>query len=533
RTHIEQETLLRRPESRKILCSVRDDSSSLLWLRDDDSCGTRKSTFTETSEFLDASFTFDPEVLKSRAYLSAMRSNLKQAVRGSNQRSKQQTLPQRRSTNEFGDTATPANRGKWTLNARQAASRQCLEESSESSLGFSGLRRDQSSDTLSVSPSISPIHGSNGQLVTDPARHRLLHMPSLLRSRDSLSGSSRASTKSPSNSEKLENGRDETQILMVGNTKEAAIFLERSMILAYGHNYTKAEKSTYRSTILQILVADMKGLLLAMRNLGIPLAEESSEWHAHILEETAEEDWEIEPSVIMTAVVTLWKDPGVVEAFDRKDTCNTFEEADFFKAIQRISKPGYEPSLEDISRASISSDNVQDVLIPRKSAGKRYQYRFINNIGPDSGGNQWVYTSGDVSLLVHVVDTNAYDIMGNDDVTTNPFKQDLVFFQKVCSSRWLAETPVLVLVSNIGAMTKRLQDSPIHQYFPDFTGQPKNLSYVKSYFRNLYLHVERKYNMRVWVDFTESGANAVIGKTVVGIIDKILTEDSVLSYGLR
>ena len=84
-TQIEQDAFLQRQESCRILSSLRDESSSLLWLRDDDSCGTKKSAYTETSEFLDASFVFDPEVSKSRAYLAVMKSNLKRAVTASAQ----------------------------------------------------------------------------------------------------------------------------------------------------------------------------------------------------------------------------------------------------------------------------------------------------------------------------------------------------------------------------------------------------------------------------------------------------------------
>ena len=84
-TQIEQDAFLQRQESRRILSSLRDESSSLLWLRDDDSCGTKKSVYTETSEFLDASFVFDPKVFKSRAYLAVMKSNLKRVVTASAQ----------------------------------------------------------------------------------------------------------------------------------------------------------------------------------------------------------------------------------------------------------------------------------------------------------------------------------------------------------------------------------------------------------------------------------------------------------------
>ena len=204
----------------------------------------------------------------------------------------------------------------------------------------------------------------------------------------------------------------------------------------------------------------------------------------------------------------------------------------YFGSIERISQYNYEPSLEDISRASLESQDVKNVLIPRKSAGKRYHYRFIDTVDSDAGGSQWIYTSENVSLVVHVVDTAAYDVTCHDNASMNGVKQDLVLFQQICSSRWLAETPVLVLLSNTGEMTEKLRHSSIHHHFADFSGESTDIANVKSYFRNLFLRVDRKYKMRIWVEYVESGATAGIGKTVVGTIDKILTEESILRYGI-
>lgn len=59
---------------------VKDDTSSLLWLRDADSCYSERSAFEENSELLDTIFDFDLEVFKSKAYLLAMRSNMKHEI---------------------------------------------------------------------------------------------------------------------------------------------------------------------------------------------------------------------------------------------------------------------------------------------------------------------------------------------------------------------------------------------------------------------------------------------------------------------
>lgn len=56
---------------------VKDDTSSLLWLRDADSClSGRQSMMSESSTTLEVSFEFDHEVFSSKAYQSVIRSAL-------------------------------------------------------------------------------------------------------------------------------------------------------------------------------------------------------------------------------------------------------------------------------------------------------------------------------------------------------------------------------------------------------------------------------------------------------------------------
>lgn len=205
----------------------------------------------------------------------------------------------------------------------------------------------------------------------------------------------------------------------------------------------------------------------------------------------------------------------------------------FFNSIRRISEMSYEPSLEDMSRASLKGPDIQNVVIPRKSTGKRFNYRFIDNFDIDSSGSQFIYTSEEVSLVVHVVDTATYDVMYPDQENCNGIQKDLMLLKQICSSRWLAETPVLILLSNTDEMKDKLRQSPVRDYFEDFSADPTNEAHVKAYFRELFLHSEKKYNMRVWVEFLGSGVTAKIGQNAIGIIDKVFTEETVLHYGLR
>ncbi|KAI4114114.1 MAG: hypothetical protein LQ345_005050, partial [Seirophora villosa] len=254
----------------------------------------------------------------------------------------------------------------------------------------------------------------------------------------------------------------------------------------------------------------------------------------YIMNDSAKGDWDFLPAAASTAVAVLWKDPVVIDAYHRQGTGHQLDESEyFFNAIERLSHQSYDPSLEDISRASMKTHDVENLLLLKKAAGRRSQYRIIDTVGSHASGSKWVYTSDTVALVVHIVDMATYDVTLDDDKSTNQLKQDLIFFQKICSSSWLAETPILVLLGSAPEFTEKLQRSPIKDHFPGFAGRDSNLADAKAYFRNLYLQTDRRYKMRVWVDFIDKGATAAIGKGSVGIIDKILTEDSILTYGLR
>lgn len=72
----DQNIILQNDESRHIMHLVKDDTSSLLWLKDTDSYFGRQSIFSESSSMLDVNFDFDPKILNSKPYQAAIRSAL-------------------------------------------------------------------------------------------------------------------------------------------------------------------------------------------------------------------------------------------------------------------------------------------------------------------------------------------------------------------------------------------------------------------------------------------------------------------------
>ena len=322
--------MLKKPESRRILSSLRDTSSSLLWLRDDQSCGTQRSTHTETSEFLDSSFEFDAEVFRSKVYLTAMRSHLKQAVKISARKIRNGSTNSKTNSIKIDDERKLAARGggrQPSVTSKKLKEPQ-LYDLIPSDTGIQEYMTDTQSIT-SYEPFASPpayekkdaeealnFPFHDGNFTPQANRHTSrekdqilqanLQVPSLFKSRISDLSSSRSS---------MYNASSETHILLTGNAKTSALLFQRSMKLAYGRNYTKVAKEAFRMNILHKMILNMQSLLVLTRDLGVSL-DPGSELHAHVISTVKVADvYDCLPTSVSTALAVLWRDPGILNTF--------------------------------------------------------------------------------------------------------------------------------------------------------------------------------------------------------------------------
>ena len=159
------------------------------------------------------------------------------------------------------------------------------------------------------------------------------------------------------------------------------------------------------------------------------------------------------PSDVSTAIAELWIDSGILEAFRRTDrfgkngdpeeydillygTVNALMSlGSFLNSIQRVTQKDYQPSLGYLSRASMEDQDVRNVMIPRKSAGRCSCYRFIDTVESSASGDLWIDASEDIPLVFQVVDLGAFDVTHFGGTFSHDSQRDVVLFKRVYSSR--------------------------------------------------------------------------------------------------
>lgn len=334
--------LLQKRESRQIVDSVRDDSSSLLWLRDDESCCTQKTTITETSEFLDTSFTFDREIFNCKPYQVAIRSNMKQAVRGSSAMfrgkgaSRNNLLDPwdgnaRQTVSQLSENSLPQRglRGRAALESLRNdegfasdGSREAQQEVSAPSGTALENHTNSAAGSLTYSSRSSIASGedfSTPKGISMQVLRRGLHFPNLLKSRSTFSTTSLHSI----NSEKAVRparsaSHGDAKILLIGSTVTTRSTLLSSMKLAYGNHYTRSEKESFKTSIFNNIIEYMQTVLEEMVSLELPLDNnENSKYASSLLSQPIPIRTSTIPAVIATALIALRHDSGVVKYAQR------------------------------------------------------------------------------------------------------------------------------------------------------------------------------------------------------------------------
>lgn len=184
---------------------------------------------------------------------------------------------------------------------------------------------------------------------------------------------------------------------------------------------------------------------------------------------------------------------------------------------------------------AIEDDGIPETLISRRYAGIHYRYRIYDVIGLHSKENEWIYSLDEMSILIYVVDVSAYNLSASAShaAPSSCIQEDLALFEQICSSKWLAMTPILLLLSNTDVLKSKLREFPLADHFSDYTGSLTDLEAAKIFLRQRFLGLNQKYGMRIRVVFTDSVATVKLGKVIVANIDKILTEGRVLTFGAR
>lgn len=514
----EQNRLLQSDESRHIFQQVEDDKSSLLWLRDKDSCRTAvHSLVSESSDLSDLDFDFDREVFNSRAYRTAARANMREAL----SRTKKGKTVQREGSSlddsvedvESGCSIEPEDdvqtviaepEDSWPL--KDGILVGIVTEISQPD----PIICEDNVTNYGIERPISPSYDNGrkrGGAEPGPSISRKKPLPELPSSLNHMppSAATEDSSQASSKISKNETQRQHEYVTNPSvldhapNTPRQPFFQRRDSLLShFGRKKSDMPKlSNSRFSFLS-------GLLQQPRTSQVPSAGINK---SHLATYKVLEESKKCPKVLILGTSGAGKSTLLKKmTMFAGGTHSIFQREDYRETIQNI--------LGTWNRTTGITENI---LVLNEIA-----YRIYDVGGHKAERRKWIHCYENVEIIIFCVDISGYDSCVPEDEYVNNMQDALHLFDDICNLGQLDKTSVILLFTKIDLLQRKLASSPINSCFPDFDGDLTSLEEAKAYFASRFLSLNQNPEKKIEVYFDNIVSNPSAGKLAFAVLETCL-----------
>ncbi|KAE8371867.1 G-protein alpha subunit-domain-containing protein [Aspergillus bertholletiae] len=476
---IEQSFFLQRSESREVFNRIKDDTSSLLWLRDSDSEMTKKTTVAEDLSLIETRFTFDPDLFSSRVYCSAARSTMVHAL--------------------MGDPVKPSPREPGVVSADNATE-----------MAFS-IMSDEEASSVWRPTEYSPNH-----------KHpiRSINTGRALSLREGLIRP-RTAPSLVSNIFPTRQRSRATSFLTVRQGKRSSQWLssiamwdlwrgEQSPRSSISDNTVKHTHSAPASHRVLLLGSSQSGKSTALNVLnllvGCPL-DISQLFQARItlleslnnqLRQLLEQN---EPSLYSADDV-----PRKWEVM--RSTSDSV--AQLLEALYM-----YMPSLQDMMWCYTRSTGI---TMARYTNGPS-EVIFCDSSGRRGERKKWNRIFDGATRVLYFVDAGSYDQSLMENNGANRLAEELTLFDSICAAEKLGHVEIVLFIHKMDKLERKLRTVPFDctdfESWGAFSGESQSLSDVKDYLYSTFSAIAQKSSRSITVTFTSLTRPEEFGRTIL------------------
>ncbi len=221
--------------------------------------------------------------------------------------------------------------------------------------------------------------------------------------------------------------RRELKLLLLGTGGSGKSTIAKQMKVIHLNGYTDTEKMLYTEFVHLNIFQGFKALVRAMDDLknypddgllGLCDQLRALTVHHGNIEMTPEMGQRLK---------SLWEDPVTKEVWRKSAVARQEESAIyFFDNLGRCCATGYVPTLEDVLHVRIKTTGIKEIAF----AFKGFTFRVVDVGGQRSERRKWIHCFQDVTAVLYVVSLADYDLMMEEDPTTNRLMESLDLFNK-------------------------------------------------------------------------------------------------------
>jgi guanine nucleotide-binding protein subunit alpha-12 len=178
----------------------------------------------------------------------------------------------------------------------------------------------------------------------------------------------------------------------------------------------------------------------------------------------------------------------------------------------------------------------QDALHARKATKgivehefdiKGIPFKMVDVGGQRSQRAKWFQCFEEVTSILFLVSSSAFDQVLMEDRTTNRLVESCNIFETIVNNKFFSNVSIILFLNKTDLLEKKVHTTNIKDFFPNFQGHPHKLSDVQQFILQMFDSKRRERSKALFHHFT----TAIDTENIKFVFHAV--KDTILQYNLK
>jgi len=294
--------------------------------------------------------------------------------------------------------------------------------------------------------------------------------------------------------------RNEIKMLLLGAGESGKSTILKQMKLIHLEGFSDDELITmYKPAIIENIVQLFQGLAECVKNKGEELQDQNVDFGKNLVDAivTYQDYADKYPQLL-----DLWKDPKIQETANDPNAKLSLVLLDsapyWYKHIDRILTPDYQPTVKDIIKSRTKTTGIQDIVFEIDG----YKFKLTDVGGQRSERKKWISCFQNLTAILFVVALSEYDQTLHEDSGTNRMSESIKLFKGIVGNDALHHVAMVLFLNKEDLFSEKIKRSDLRNCFPDYTGEAGDKDAAFQYIQNQFISLNSNPNRKIYTQVT-------------------------------
>ncbi|XP_065212495.1 guanine nucleotide-binding protein subunit alpha homolog [Planococcus citri] len=297
--------------------------------------------------------------------------------------------------------------------------------------------------------------------------------------------------------------RKQVKLLLLGAGESGKSTFLKQMKIIHGVGFEPELIAEFQMIIYQNIIRGMKVLVDAKNKLGIPWdTPENKEYGDFIMNYDNKDKLDTRLFIAYAPSLNrLWKDEGIRTAYERRREFQISDSVFYFlENLERISRIDYMPTNKDILHSRKATKGISEFTININNI----PFRFVDVGGQRSQRQKWFQCFESVTSILFLVSSSEFDQVLVEDRKTNRLEESRNIFDTIVNNVIFQSVSFILFLNKTDLLEEKLKSkrSNISLNFPQFEGDPFNITDVQAFLLEFFTKVKREPHKPLFHHFT-------------------------------